>query len=139
MAKTTSPTSNPKTSITLDPNPRLPLIILIFGLTLLPLPLHPWPSVLIGLLSILLLIQTFALRLELTPEDLVVWQFGKELRRFPFKDWLAWRLLLPKLPGILYFREVKSPHLLPILFDPHRLEIELKGRVGSLEKPGKQS
>ena len=77
------------------------------------------------------------MKLEFTPDDLIVWQMGRELRRFPFKSWLAWRLLLPKLPGVLYFREEASPHLLPILFDPVTLENQLKLRVGELETPKK--
>ncbi|KGG18032.1 putative membrane protein [Prochlorococcus sp. MIT 0602] len=40
---------------------------------------------------------------------------------------------MPQLPGILYFRETASPHLLPILFDKTMLESQLKLRVGSLE------
>ena len=60
-------------------------------------------------------------------------QLNRELRRFPFEDWLAWRIFLPWLPGILYFREQASPHLLPILFDKEMLEKQLKLRVGSLE------
>ena len=75
------------------------------------------------------------MRLEFTPNDLVVWQLGKELRRFPYKNWLAWRMLLPALPGILYFREEASPHLLPILFDKNELLNQLRLRVGNLEKP----
>ncbi|KGG14331.1 putative membrane protein [Prochlorococcus sp. SS52] len=60
-------------------------------------------------------------------------QLGKEIRCFPFKNWLAWRIFLPQLPGILYFRETASPHLLPILFDRTMLETQLKLRVGSKE------
>ena len=64
---------------------------------------------------------------------LFVLQLGRQLRCFPFKDWLAWRIFLPGLPGILYFREQASPHLLPILFDIEMLEQQLKLRVGSKE------
>ena len=84
-----------------------------------------------------LLIQSFILRLEFTPNDLVVFQFGRELRRFPYKNWLAWRLFLPELPGIFYFREEASPHLLPILFNPTALTNQLRLRLGHLEKPKK--
>ena len=38
-------------------------------------------------------------------DDLIVMQLGNELRRFPFKNWIAWRIILPELPGFLYFRE----------------------------------
>ena len=124
-------------SVFLKPFHRLPLLITLLGLLLLPLPINPWPPIVVISFGLFLLLQSFILRLEFTPSDLVVWQLGRELRRFPFKSWLAWRLLLPKLPGILYFREEASPHLLPILFDPITLENQLKLRVGTLETPKK--
>ena len=120
-------------SVVLNPTPRLPLLITTFGLILFPLPFHPWPSIFISSFGLFLLLQTFTLRLEFTPTDLIVKQIGRELRRFPFQNWLAWRLILPGLPGLLYFREKASPHLLPILFDPKTLEAQLKLRVGPLE------
>ena len=136
-------TTNPQTksdsskSVFLKPAHRLPLLISGLGVILLTLPGSQWPGIALTIFGFFLLIQSFILRLEFTPNDLVVWQLGKELRRFPFKNWLAWRLLLPQLPGILYFREIASPHLLPILFDPLELERQLKLRVGDLETPKK--
>ena len=124
-------------SVILSPNPRLPLIITALGLMVLPLPFHPLPSLLISGFGLALLIQTLTLRLEFNSEAMVVWQLGRVLRSFPFKEWLAWRLFLPELPGILYFREEASPHLLPILFDRKSLENQLRKRVGSLERPSK--
>ncbi len=112
---------------------RLPLLIIIFGLSLLPIPINHIPAISISLFGIFLLIQSFTLQLELTKEDFIVKQLGRELRRFPFENWLAWRIFLPGLPGILYFREKASPHLLPILFDPKMLENQLRLRVGGLE------
>ena len=134
---TTSPIPPPGNdqSVILAPNPRLPLLITALGLSLLPLPLHPWPTLIIGVLGLFLLLQTVLLRLEFTDKDLVVWQAGREIRRFPFERWLAWRMFLPGLPGILYFREEASPHLLPILFDAVALKSQLELRVGSLQRP----
>jgi len=37
------------------------------------------------------------------------------------------------IPGIFYFREKSSPHLLPILFNPKQLKDELIKKVDSLE------
>ncbi len=119
----------------LSPSPRLALLVVIFGLSLLPLPIYPWPTLLISIFGVFLLLQTYTLRIEFTQNALIVYQLGKEIRRFPFKEWLAWRILLPGLPGILYFREKASPHLLPILFDPITLASQLRLRVGTLEKP----
>ena len=136
---TTNPENklNSSKSVFLKPAHRLPLLIIGLGVILLTLPGSQWPGIILTVFGFFLLIQSFILRLEFTPNDLVVWQLGRELRRFPFKNWLAWRLLLPQLPGILYFREIASPHLLPILFDPLELESQLKLRVGDLETPKK--
>ena len=138
MAKKSSADSankNKNDSICLSPSPRLPLLICVLGLALLPLPLHPWPSLVVSSFGGFLLLQAYTLRIEFTKEALVVSQLGRELRRFPFENWLAWRILFPALPGILYFREKASPHLLPILFDPVNLENQLRLRVGTLERP----
>ncbi len=137
---TISQTKNPDSSdsVTLKPFFRLPLLITVLGLSLILIPINHWISIVISIFGIFLLIQSCILRLEFTPNDLIVWQLNRELRRFPFKNWLAWRLLLPSLPGIFYFREEASPHLLPILFDPKALEDQLRKRVGSLEKPKKE-
>ena len=126
-------TSKPTESVTLKPEPRLPILITLLGGGLFLLVHNLFLSILISVFGVFLLIQTFTLRLEFTSKDLVVWQLSRELRRFPFQKWLAWRLFLPGLPGLLYFREEASPHLLPILFDPKDLEKQLQLRVGELE------
>ena len=122
-------------SVFLSPTHRLPLIIIFIGLVLLPIPINSWLSIVITTFGLFLLLQSFILRLEFASDALVVWQLGRELRRFPFENWLAWRLFFPGLPGILYFREKASPHLLPILFDPTSLENQLLLKVGSLKFP----
>ena len=126
-------------SVTLKPNARLPLLVVAFGLALLPLPLSPWPTLVVALFGVFLLIQTASLRLEFEQRALIVWQNGRELRRFPYDQWLAWRLFAPWLPGLFYFRETKSIHFLPLLFSPKDLREQLELRVGELEVPAKQS
>ena len=130
MATTTS-TEN----VVLRPNPRLPIIILIIGILLIFLPPIYILGIITSVFAIFLLIQTLILRLEFTKDALRVTQLNRELRKFPYKDWLAWRIFLPLLPGILYFREEASPHLLPILFDPNELQQQLRLRLPKLERP----
>ena len=120
-------------SLILSPSYRLPIFIIFFGLFFLLTPIHPWPTILISSFGSFLLLQSFTLRLKFTENDLIVMQLGKELRRFPFKNWIAWRILLPQLPGFLYFREEASPHLLPILFELKTLKEQLRLRVKDLE------
>ena len=125
-------TGTPK-SVILSSDPRLPLVVIGLSAGLLPLPCHPWPTLVVALLGLFLLIQSFSLKLEFADQALVVWQNGRELRRFPYDQWLAWRLFASWLPGLFYFRETKSIHFLPILFNPKQLLQQLELKVGALE------
>ena len=87
-------------SVTLSADARLPLLVVALGVALLPLPLSPWPTVVVVLFGVFLLIQTASLRLEFEEQALIVWQNGRELRRFPYDQWLTWRLFAPWLPGL---------------------------------------
>ena len=89
----------------------------------------------VALFGLFLLIQSASLRLEFKEDALIVWQNGRELRRFPYDQWLSWRLFAPGLPGLFYFRETQSIHFLPILFSPKELREQLELRVGALELP----
>ena len=123
-----------KDSVILSPSFRLPLLIIFIGLLfLITTFFHPWPTIIVSSFGFFLLLQSFTLKLKFTKDDLIVMQLGNELRRFPFKNWIAWRIILPQLPGFLYFREEASPHLLPILFEVKSLREQLKLRVKDLE------
>ena len=122
-----------KQTVVLEPSYRLPLLIIFFSPILLLTPFNPWPTIGISIFGLFLLLQSFTLRLKFTQDDLIVMQLGRELRRFPFKYWIAWRVFFPRFPGLLYFREEASPHLLPVLFDPKSLENQLRLKVGKLE------
>ena len=119
--------------VTLSPSYRLPIFIIFLGLLFLITPFQPWPTIVISSFGFFLLLQSFTLKLKFTKDDLIVVQLGKELRRFPFKNWISWRIILPELPGFLYFREEASPHLLPILFEVTTLKKQLRLRVKDLE------
>ncbi|MGC6483181.1 MAG: DUF3119 family protein [Synechococcus sp.] len=120
-------------SVSISPSPRLPLLILVLGPALLPLPLHPWPTLANSLIALLLIIQSYSLRLEFEERALIVWRGNQELRRFPYQDWISWRLFWDGYPTVLYFRERKSPHLIPVLFNAKELREQLRARVGNLE------
>ena len=122
-----------KDGVILLPSYRLTIFIILFGLLFSITPFHPWPTIIISSFGFFLLLQSFTLKLKFTKYDLIVMQLGNELRRFPFKNWIAWRIILPKLPGFLYFREEASPHLLPILFEVSSLKEQLRLRVKHLE------
>ena len=121
-------------NVIISPSPRLPLLILLLSASLWPLPLSPWPTLVVGLFSVFLLVQTYILKLEFSEDALVVWRGQEELRRFPWSEWMSWRLFAPWLPGLFYFRETNSIHFLPILFNPTELQQQLEQRVGHLQQ-----
>ena len=81
----------PSQGVVLQPSHQLPLIIMALGLVFLPLPIYPWPSLVISGFGLFLLLQSFILKVEFTPNDFVVWQFG---------------LLIVVLPLLLYWFEM---------------------------------
>ena len=125
--------SNHEDSVTISPSFQLPLILIALSFSLLFLNIGTYPTIISASFSCFLLLQAFTLRIKISQDDFIVLQLGKEIRRFPFKNWLTWKLFLPNLPGIFYFREKSSPHLLPILFNPEQLRDQLKDKVGELE------
>ena len=138
MTSTPSPSEQPAAqgdSVSISPSPRLALLVVLLSAALLPLPLRPWPTLVVGLFGLFLLVQTYSLRLEFTADTLVVWRGAQELRRFPYAEWQSWRLFAAWIPGLFYFREVKSIHFLPILFNARELREQLELRVGALETP----
>ena len=120
-------------SVTIAPSFQLPIILIALSFSLLFLNIGTYPTIISASFSFFLLLQSFTLRIKISQDDFIVLQLGKEIRRFPFKNWLTWKLFLPNLPGIFYFREKSSPHLLPILFNPEQLRNQLKDKVGELE------
>ena len=119
--------------VTISPSFQLPIILLILSFMLLFLNIGSLPTIVFASFSFFLLLQSFTLRIKITSADFVVLQFGKEIRTFPFKNWISWKFFFPIIPGIFYFREKSSPHLLPILFNPTQLKDELLKKVESLE------
>ena len=117
----------------ISPSFQLPIILIFLSFMLLFLHIGYWPTIVSASFSFFLLLQSFTLRIKITNEDFIVLQLGREIRTFPFKNWISWKFFFPIIPGIFYFREESSPHLLPILFDPKQLKNELLKKVESLE------
>lgn len=141
---TSSPPSPPVgapsgASVSLEPRYWVPLGVTLLGPALLALqPLWGqvrWLTLALVLFGGFLLLQARLLRLEFAAEDLVVWRGAKELRRFPYASWLGWRLFWPGLPVLFYFREERSIHLLPVLFDATGLKEQLAQRLAHLASP----
>jgi hypothetical protein len=86
----------------------------------------------VGLFGLFLLLQSQLLRLQFTSDALLVWNRQSLLRRFPYEAWLGWRLFWGPLPVLFYFREQRSIHLLPVLFDATTLRQQLLQHLSAL-------
>jgi hypothetical protein len=119
----TTPTSDTEI-VELSPSFGLPI-----GLTLIAIPLlllQPWLSLVIAVFGLFLLFQAVTIRLQFTPTALDIYRSQELIRRFPYSDWLYWRIFWTNVPILFYFREVKSIHFLPILFDSKTLKLCLE-------------
>ena len=105
--------------IELAPNYRIPLILIAIAIASCFVSL--WLAGIFALLGLFLTIQTALIRLQFTTEALVVLRSGKVLQTFPYSDWLNWEIFWSPVPILFYFREVKSMHFLPIIFDSKTL------------------
>ena len=125
--------SKKEDSVIISPSFQLPVIVIFLSFMLLFLNIGSLPTIVCASFSFFLLLQSFTLIIKITNDDFIVLQLGKEIRTFPFKNWISWKFFFPRIPGIFYFREKSSPHLLPILFNPKQLKDELLKKVDSLE------
>lgn len=112
--------SSPSATIELKPSYRLPGFLALIALAVMYLQL--WLGVGLLLFAIFLLVQTATLRLQFTCQALEIYRSKGLIRRFPYADWQNWQIFWSRIPILLYFKEVKSIHFLPILFDPVGLQ-----------------
>lgn len=101
--------------VELSPNYKIPLFLIMGACGLLVV--SPWLGGAIALLGLFLTIQTVLIRLQFTTEALNVLRSGKIIRSFPYSEWLNWEIFWSPVPILFYFKEVKSIHFLPIIFD----------------------
>lgn len=113
-------------SVCLTPSYRLPIgLLLLAALSGL---VQPWVGGILFLLGLFLLYQTANIRLWFTPTAMSVYRGETQLRQFPYQDWQRWEIFWPAVPILFYFKETKSIHFLPILFDPEVLQDCLRDR-----------
>jgi Protein of unknown function (DUF3119) len=123
---TTPDTTLLSETVELAPSFAIPIAL---GLAAIPLfLLNPWVSGAIALFALFLLIQTATLRLCFTATALDIYRGESLLRNFPYADWQNWEIFWFKVPILFYFKEVKSIHFLPILFDAKVLRTCLEQR-----------
>ena len=125
-----SPLPDPAQGVILAPRPWVPLGVVLLGVA--SLALSVWAALVVGLFGLFLLLQSQLLRLQFSAEALLVWRGASLLRRFPYDAWLGWRLFWGPLPVLFYFREQRSIHLLPVLFDATTLRQQLRQHLSAL-------
>ena len=115
-------TVNPTTAepIELSPSYAIPLVLIITALPILLV--QRWVGGAIALFGIFLLVQAATIRLTFTNTDLDIYRSEKLIRKFPYADWQNWRIFWSVVPILFYFKEIKSIHFLPILFNPKQLK-----------------
>jgi hypothetical protein len=118
---------DPNQGTILAPRPWLPLAVVALGIACLLL--NVWAALVVSLLGLFLLLQSQLLRLQFSDEALLVWSGNQVLRRFPYSEWLGWTLFWGPVPVLFYFREQRSIHLLPVLFDATALREQLNSHV----------
>ncbi len=105
--------------VELAPNFRIPafLILAAVGLSFVSW----WGGGAIAVLGVFLTVQTVLIRLQFTDQALNVLRSGTIIRSFPYSEWLNWEIFWWPIPILFYFKEVKSIHFLPIIFDSKTL------------------
>ncbi|BAY44163.1 hypothetical protein SAMD00079811_17590 [Scytonema sp. HK-05] len=123
---TTSYTPKASTTVELKPSYNIPLVLVIAAIPMLVV--QPWVAGAIALFGLFLMFQAVTLRLLFTPTDLDIYRGETLIRRFPYQEWQNWRIFWNSIPILFYFKEVKSIHFLPILFNPNTLKTCLEER-----------
>lgn len=115
---TPSPYSSTAT-IELAPNYTLPVVVIVAAIPLLLL--SPWIGGVVALFGMFLMFQAGTLRLQFTDTAFDIYRGENLIRRFPYQEWQNWEIFWSNVPILFYFKEVKSIHFLPIIFDPKML------------------
>lgn len=118
-------------TIQLAPSYRLPLVLIIAAIGVLLF--SAWVGGAIALFGLFLLFQAATLRLQFTETALDIHRGETLIRSFPYQDWQNWRIFWYPVPVLFYFKEIKSIHFLPILFDPKMLQSCLEQRCPRIE------
>ncbi|WP_193198284.1 DUF3119 family protein [Nostoc sp. MG11] len=113
-------------TVELKPSYNIPVVLAIAAIPMLIL--QPWVGFALALFGLFLMFQALTLRLQFTATDLDLYRGEKLIRRFPYQEWQNWRIFWNGVPILFYFKEIKSIHFLPILFDPNTLKTCLEQR-----------
>ncbi len=88
----------------------------------------------ISIFGLFLMVQSATIRLQFTASALDIYRNNQLIRHFPYSEWQSWRIFWRSLPILFYFKEVKSVHFLPMLFNADELRTALDTHVPHLGK-----
>ena len=123
---TSSFAPNSRSTVELKPSYNIPIVLVIAAIPLLLV--QPLVGSVFTLFGLFLMFQALTLRLQFTATNLDIYRGEKLIRRFPYQEWQNWRIFWSGVPILFYFKEIKSIHFLPILFDPNTLKNCLEQR-----------
>jgi hypothetical protein len=106
-------------SITLKPSYNIPIVLVMAAIPLTIF--QPVVGIAIALFGLFLMFQAVLIKLQFTPTALAIYRSDKLIRRFPYQEWENWAIFWRPVPILLYFKEIKSIHFLPIIFEPKTL------------------
>jgi Protein of unknown function (DUF3119) len=113
-------------TVELKPSYNIPLILVFAGIPMLLV--NAWVGGIFAIFGLFLMFQSVIISLKFTATDLEVYRGDKLIRSFPYQEWENWRIFWNPVPILFYFKEIKSIHFLPIIFDPKTLKFCLEQR-----------
>ena len=108
----------------LNPNYAIPSVIILASIPLIWV--QPIAAGIVSIFGLFLVYQAATIRLVFTATDLEVYRSQEKFRTFPYQEWQDWKVFWFNFPVLFYFKEVKSIHFLPVLFDAQILKNCLK-------------
>ncbi|MGF1601756.1 MAG: DUF3119 family protein [Thermosynechococcaceae cyanobacterium] len=102
-----------------------------FGVALVSIPfffVSLWTGAVVLVFAGFLGFQAATIQFQFTDKALELHRGEKQLRSFPYADWLHWQIFWPPIPILFYFKEVNSIHFTPMLFDAKTLQACLEER-----------
>jgi hypothetical protein len=111
----------------LNPNYAIPVVLVLAGIPLIWV--QPIAAGVVAIFGLFLVYQAATIRLVFTATDLDVYRSQEKFRTFPYQEWQDWKVFWFSFPILFYFKEVKSIHFLPVLFDPKMLKTCLEKNI----------
>ena len=126
IVTTAKPDSVSLQTVELSPSYKIPLALILLAVPVIAMQL--WLGLAILLLGLFLTLQAAIIRLKFTATTLDVYRGQTLIRSFPYQEWQNWCIFWPQVPILFYFKETKSIHFLPIIFNVSTLHACLEER-----------